>query len=450
MRQRDLNILAFAYVFPPDAGSGTYRTLYFANHWEKQGDHVTVITVKEECLLSTASVDRSLCNEIHPAICVVRASARRPLQKLLGVKSTFRRKTSTNEHPGSGRRSSQPKNSTTHSILRPIKDTLTDLLSCPDEHIGWVPDAVRAGYRIAKATRIDCIYATGGPWSCLLAGAILSRLYGIPLVLDFRDPWVSNPNLNGKSVLSRWLQRKMESMCVSSSKIVIANTEELKQDFVSRYVSMDPSRFVTITNGFEDLPEEVNCSAEQFILVHAGALYQPRNPLNFLRAVIELVKAGVIPAKTFRIQLIGGVSIEDPAVESELRCEVLRDVLEVIPRVSHGDALALQRRASGLLLIQTGFPLQVPRKLYEYLSLARPILTITEPHSATARTVNELRLGYVAADDIASIKRAIVALYEQWKSGEPLSIDQQSLQAYDNRYLSARVREIMLGISHRS
>jgi hypothetical protein len=236
----------------------------------------------------------------------------------------------------------------------------------------------------------------------------------------------------------------MESVCVKSARTVVANTEELRKDFIKRYAYIDPNRFITITNGFEDIPRRTNGSNNQFTLIHAGELYLSRNPLNFLRAVVDLIEDGAIPAETFRVQFVGGMSMADAAIESELRSKVLRSVLEIIPRVSHDKVLLIQQRASALLLIQTGFPLQVPRKLYEYLSLARPILAIAEHHSAAARMINELHLGYVADDNVNSIKRAIVALYESWKSGEIPSIDEERLHAYSNRYLSGRLRDIML------
>lgn len=444
---RPLNILVFAYVYPPDAGSGTYRTLYFANHWARQGDNVTVVTVKEECFLASALVDQALCREVDASIRVVRAAARRPLERLLALKGVLRRKSTAAAGASTGGGTSAPSDTgSARGFMRRFKDTITDLLSCPDEHIGWVPDAVRRAYRVAKADHIDCIYATGGPWSCLLAGARLHRLTGIPLVLDFRDPWVSNPNMGRKTPLSRRIQKKMESRCVKAAAVVIANTEELRQDFMARYGNDVSCRFITVTNGFERIPRENSRPTERFTLVHAGALYQSRNPLNFLKALTELVREGTIPAKIFRVQLVGGVSIADPEIESTLRSPVMREVVEIMPRVSHDEALRLQQRASALILIQTGFPLQVPRKMYEYLSLARPILAVAERHSATSRMLNELGAGYVADDDVNAIKRAIAALYDEWKSGRRQGLDPDKLRAYDNRYLSARIREAMLGI----
>jgi hypothetical protein len=440
-----MHILVLAYVFPPDAGSGTYRTMYFTNEWARQGDDVTIVTVREECFLSTALVDNGLREQVHPSIRVVRVSAWRPLQKLLELGNALRRKKSKIETADPGKRVSQTEDSArTHGILRRFKDTITDLLSCPDEHIGWAPYAVWRAYGIAKATRVDCIYATGGPWSGLLAATILHKLCRIPLVLDFRDPWASNPNLFAKSRLSRSLQTMMESVCVKSASRVIANTEELRQDFVTRYAHVDSNRFATVTNGFEKIPRKKAGRSDQFRLVHAGALYLSRNPLNFLRAVVDLVNRGTIPANELKIQLIGGISIDDAAMDAELHSGAVRSVLEIGPRVPHDEILRIQESASALLLIQTGFPLQVPRKLYEYLSLARPILAIAEPQSATARMVNELGVGYVAEDSVEAIRAALVTLYRTWKSGETPSFDENKLRAYSNRYLSGKLRDIIL------
>src|SRR6185312_11070079 len=89
---RRMNILVLAYVFPPDAGSGTYRTLYFANHWARSGDAVTVVTVREQDFQADALVDRALLGRIDPAIAVVRAKATRPLQAMLALRNRLSRR----------------------------------------------------------------------------------------------------------------------------------------------------------------------------------------------------------------------------------------------------------------------------------------------------------------------------------------------------------------------
>lgn len=440
-----MNILVFAYVYPPDAGSGTFRTLYFTNHWARLGDAVTVVTVQEECFLESALVDHGLCAQIHPAVNVVRASVRRPLQKLLALRSILSHRKLSRQSSGDLETSSSGTLASRNG-LRWIKDTITDLLSCPDEHVGWISDAVRQASRVVESTRVDCVYASGGPWSTLLAARCLHEQYSIPLVLDFRDPWISNPNLNLRTPISRWIQEQMESKCIAAASLVVANTEELRQDFVRRYPRIPQERFITVTNGFESMPRLSDVDGDRFTLVHAGALYQSRNPLNFLRAVAEIVTNGEIPKDALKVRLVGGISISDPAIEGEIRSPALRNVLEILPRVPHAEALALQCSASVLLLIQTGFPLQVPRKVYEYLSLGRPILAIAEADGATARMVRELHGGCVVDNKIEAIKEAILNLYQNWKAGRKTSFNEEMLRRYSNQCLATRLREAMQGL----
>jgi hypothetical protein len=443
-----LSILVFAYVFPPDAGSGTFRTLHFTNRWAGLGDNVTVVTVAGECILPDALMDHGLLAQVHPEVQVVRAKASRPLQVLLRLQRMLRRKPKASTKGASVATAITTAGRPGHArnIVQCVKDTITDLFSCPDEHVGWVPDAVRQANRIARKRHFDCMYATGGPWSAMLAGTIVSRMRRIPLVLDFRDPWISNPNMRARSPLSRWIQKRLESMCIRASSLVVANTEELRADFIRRYPHMRQDRFITVTNGFEVLPRCESAPGDRFAIVHAGALYQSRNPSNFIQALIQLLEVGALPATAVRVQLIGGISITDPAIEHLLRTEVLSGVLEIMPRVPHVDAVRLQQRASVLMLIQTGFPLQVPRKLYEYLSLGRPVLAIAEPEGATARMIRELNAGYVAADEIEAIKRAVLSLYAGWKRGVPCTVNAERVHSYRNDHLAMQLRDSMRAV----
>jgi glycosyltransferase involved in cell wall biosynthesis len=442
--QDRLHILVVAYLFPPDAASGSHRTLYFSNQWAKAGDRVTVITVREDCYDSAVQLDRGLLAQVDPAITVVRVAAKRPLQALLALRDALRRRLrGRHDAATAGGIPAEAKAARSTGKFQLIKDTVTDLLSLPDVHIGWVPEAVRQASRTIRTNTIDCIYASGGPWSGLLAALRIHRRSGIPLVLDFRDPWVSNPNMSYRSPASRWFQKRMEARCINAARVVIANTEELRQDFIRRYPNIDPARFITIPNGFEEVSPSEEVETGTFRLVHAGALYQSRNPGQLLQAVRELVADGVIAAQEFRVQLIGELAMAESVPEMDPGSGAFRGVLEIVPWVAHDEALRLQKRASALILIQPGYPLQVPRKLYEYVSLMRPVLAITEENSATARVVRELNTGLVVANDKEEIKSAIVELYRRWRSGEPTRINSEALNSYLIRNLARRVRNIM-------
>lgn len=440
-----LSILVYAYVFPPDAGSGTFRTLYFANRWARTGDAVTVITVRETDFEATATVDTDLCGTIETGIKVVRTRAYRPLDRLISIRAIFSGKRSLAVPQSStiAESSVQPSPRPQATLWRRLLDLVSAVLTFPDQHSGWILGAVLKGRKLARQQHFDCIYASGGPWSGLAAATLLHRLTGIPLVLDFRDPWGSSPNFKEGDPWLRRMHERLEGFCVRRAQRIITNTEELRSDFILRYPSLGQQRFVCVTNGFEELmPVESPPGRRCFTLVHAGALYLSRNPLHFLQAYAELLEEKHIAREHAHLCFIGGLPIENPAIAAVL--QRLGTTIEVLPRLPHAQALQLQCSASALLLFQPGLPLQVPRKLYEYLSLRLPILAITEPTSATAHILADLQIHYTAADEVEPIKRVLLQLYRDWIDGTVSGAPEDRLQKYSNHHLADKLRREML------
>jgi hypothetical protein len=388
-------------------------------------------------------VDRALLRQVEPSIDVIRAAAPHRLQALLTLRDQLRGRAGSNSSTPAPAANPVAAGATPGraNLLRSVKDVITDTMTFPDEHKGWIPHAVRAGRAVARTRKIDCLYASGGPWSGLVAAARLHERTRIPLVLDFRDPWASNPNRAGGSARSLAAHRRLEAFCIGQASRIISNTPELRDDFVRRYPAIDPRRFVAITNGFEKLPELAVPPPARFTLVHAGALYLSRNPRNLLLALKRLVSSGSVPRDLLRVQFVGGVADQEGEAGALLR--ELGEVVEIVPRVPHARAVELQRGSSVLLLFQSGFPLQVPRKLFEYLAIGRPIFAITEEASATARILDDAGVGKIAADDPDQIAHAIRELYQAWRSGNTSMVDPQKLHRYSNEYLSARLRAEM-------
>jgi hypothetical protein len=83
----NLHILVLAYHYPPDAGSGTYRTLYFMNILSRLGYKISVITAKMEDFQTDVLVDDDLVKQIHQNIQVIRCSVKRPLNYLINIRN---------------------------------------------------------------------------------------------------------------------------------------------------------------------------------------------------------------------------------------------------------------------------------------------------------------------------------------------------------------------------
>lgn len=434
-----MNILALAYIFPPDSGSGTYRSLYFFNHLVKLGENVTVVTVKEEKFSPFASVDFELRLQIDTRINIIRTSVVRPMDHLLkirssliGVKGIYDKEASTTNL-----------NDKKSFLLTYLKDMVSSALTCPDEQVGWIPYAVRNASKIIRSLQIDCVYATGGPWSALIASALIKKKHKIPLILDFRDPWANNPDKNPRSKLIKMCHRILENFCIKNANYIIANTKELCEDFIQRYPSIDRDRFITITNGFEDINMSNNCTKNnKFTLVHAGEIYLSRKPDSLFKAIQCLIKERKIPKDKILIQFVGGYSPNEDIIKL-LQTEELNNVVDIIARVPHSIAIQYQMAADALLIFQTEFPLQVPRKIYEYMSMLKPVLAITEQSSATARIIERSKIGIVADQSIESIKNSILSLFKLWEVGKNNTIDINSIKEFKNEYLARQLQSVL-------
>lgn len=437
------NVLFIAYYFPPDSSSGALRPLFFANHLLEMGAKVTVLTARREDFLGEQPKDHSLVSRLHKDVRVVRAKVRRPREYVLSLRDKWfsdktakpNEKSRPGSSPGSGK--------INKSARQKLKDLITDLLASPDPHVGWIPDAVKCGRRIIEENEIDVVIATGSPWSGLLTGVLLRKKRGIPLILDFRDPWVANPGFTQRGRFSGYLETKMEHYVVSRADKIIANTEELRRNFLQRYPFLSADNVYSLPNGFEDYLVSKAPRNKHFTLVHAGALYFSRTPLPLLEALYELLSTGEIASGDIRLVLVGGIDAVDEKLQKLLDEPLLNEAVQVIPRLPYAEALAHQLEADALLLVQPGFPLQVPRKLYEYMAMRRAVLALTDESGATARVIRECNLGSVVQNNAQAIKPVLLEMFRRWQENSVGCQASPLVENYKNDVLTRRLFEIL-------
>lgn len=438
-----MKILLIAYYFPPDSSSGAFRPLFFANHLVAAGDEVTVLSCRQDDFLREQPVDTKLLASLDARVKVVRTRVRRPREYLLGLRARWASRPSNAQRSGGAGVSGAVRG----GLRQRAKDLLTDLITTPDPHVGWIPSCVRRGIEFVRNERPDVVVATGGPWSGLVCGMLLKRISGVPLVLDFRDPWVVNTDQAARHRIARKLSTALERRAVASADLLVANTEELRSDFLRRYPRLAPERAVVVTNGFEDyLPTSSRHAGGHFTLTHTGALYSSRNPRALLEAARNAVENGQIDPGKLKLRFLGGIATDDPAVTATMASAALARSIEVIPRTGYRESLEKMADSDVLLLYQPGFPLQVPRKLYEYMAARRPMLCVAERGSATWTLVERWSLGMACENDPHQLEHALVALYRKWRDGQLQPPADNRCDAFQNRNLVRRLREHMIEI----
>jgi glycosyltransferase involved in cell wall biosynthesis len=304
-----------------------------------------------------------------------------------------------------------------------LKDAFTDLFEIPDEEIGWFLPALLAGVQTAKSEKIDVIYSTGRPWTAHLIGTALKRLTGKPLVADFRDPWLTNPFRLKYSTLRNQLETYCERKVIEKADVVLANTSELREEFIRRFPEQPQDKFSSLLNGFDPgdySPEAIthpSNSGRPFTIIHTGFLYAKRDPKVFLKSVKMFLGNEGVDRRKVKILLVGSVSLAYD-LEEHLRSEGLDDIVTLTGQVPYKQSLQYLQESDVLLLLQPGTATQVPSKLFEYLGMKKPILAISPHEGATYNLVLKESIGKVAQpDNVEKIAEAIYKMHQQWRDG---------------------------------
>lgn len=438
-----LKVLFIAYYFPPDSSSGSFRPLFFANHLSSMGVDVHVLTARVEDYLEEQTVDEKLLDSLSEKVRVTRTVVRRPREAVLRLRDRVSRKGGERGSINYGSSVPTSPNGDGRSWFQLMKDSITDLLGTPDAQVGWIPNCIQQGREIVVQERPDIIFATGGPWSGMVAAARLAKSTKIPLVLDFRDPWQSNPARAGRAGIFRWLDTLLEKYVVTAAARIVANTEELRGDFLRKYPVLRDDKVVTITNGFEDyLPVIEKSNQSTLTITHTGELYFSRNPANLLQAIKNLIDSSQVKKGEISLQIVGGINIIDTNIAALLQSEALQGTVHLIPRVPYRESIRYNQLADVLLLIQPNFPLQIPRKLFEYLAAQKPLLCISEGLGATAKVVAGNGLGYVCENEVEEIERAICRLVDDWRANDLGSMSRGSFDRFMNKNLTRNLSDV--------
>lgn len=399
------NLLFVAYFYPPAESTevpGSMRTIKFVRHLRNGAIHV--LTRPPEI-----SSDNNALTHLSLPVngeSIHRVRSLDIFRLLLAVRAWFRKQSGQvarntgNPDNGPVFKAAGADAQQSRSRLQQCKDFIYNACYFPDQAGPWILPAVLTGWRLVRRHNLDCIVATGSPWSGLVAGLLISRLSRKPLIADFRDPWINNPFHTSKGALLDGLGQWLEKQVVHRAAAISLNTDALREEFLSRYPDMDPDRFFVMPNGIDlsDVQPETAPTPERprqrqtLSLCHAGFLYGVRNPASLLEA-IRIANRELAPAgRRIVFRQIGNVSLD-----YDLR-EVFSDLIEqgaliLEPARPYQECLASLASADILVNIQSGTKTQIPSKLYDYLAMERPLLHITPADGALGRLVSRYQLG---------------------------------------------------------
>lgn len=223
------------------------------------------------------------------------------------------------------------------------------------------------------------------PLGVHLAAWQATRQQPLPWVADFRDPITVGQLRRLFSPLQFAAYCLLERSFFRRAQAIVVNTDETAEAYRKTYPFAAPKIHV-IPNGFDPaeslsalpVPERLHR-----LLVHTGALYAGRNPNPILESLARLRAAQDPEACRTRLLLVGEITGDAGLAEALSHTAIQEGWLELIPRrIPQPEARRILREADGLVLLQPQTSLEAPAKLFEYLSVGRPILALVPRNSA--------------------------------------------------------------------
>lgn len=371
--------LLISPYFPPMGVSGAKRALHLARNLPAHGWRPVVLAAKpinerhdptlDDCVPADTVVDYGVNGAIRPAMKARKAA------KAARAKAASNKNRTSGKARIRGAQLGPPPSMSAKGRPRISLPWDSAFVSPFDRYLLDVPATYRAAARLIEAHQPEVIHISCDPWSPLIVGRMLHRRFGLPLVVDFRDPWSQHA---GKMALrpppTRAALRRFEHGLFKDSAKVILNTDACRAAYVAAYAGRLPAdRFTAIRNAYDEglfLPGVPERRAS-FVVSYFGRFRKFVEPDALFEGFARFV-ATEGPAV---LQIIGGLSDEHRAKATQFGIE---EHLEVLPPVPFRESLPVLQSADVLaMVINPASHLQIPGKLYDYLAAGRPILAVS-------------------------------------------------------------------------
>ena len=252
--------------------------------------------------------------------------------------------------------------------------------------------------RLLQTRPVGAVLITGSPYYPMLFAPAIKQRFGVPVVLDFQDPWVSVWGANqpplSKAGVAHKLATHLESRALRASDFVISVSDTQNEEMAARYPWFDRSRMAGIPIGGD--PDDFTI-LRSGPAVDKGDLLEPTfthlsyigtflpraEPLvrTLFRAFARWRAAEPALAARVRLNFIGTSNQPNDDTSYRVRplaeAEGVSDAVREIPRrLPYMHALGVLARSDGVLLIGSDEPHYTASKIYPAMMSGRPFLSL--------------------------------------------------------------------------
>ncbi|MDQ2855181.1 MAG: hypothetical protein M3R68_02540, partial [Acidobacteriota bacterium] len=273
----------------------------------------------------------------------------------------------------------------------------------------WKPSVLSAIRDVSRQNDYhpNVLTTFGTPMSDHLIGLELKKLYGVPWLAHFSDPWVEN-EFKGYNSFTRGINVALERKVVEAADRLIFTSAETVALVMRKYPKNFIAKTRVLSHAFEPglFDRTKKPAGSRIVIRYVGDLYGRRTPAPLFRALAEILVSDPGLLDEICFEFVG--SITDFELSEVGFDQLPRGLVEFHPTVDYLESLSLMSSAEGLLVIDAPAKTSVflPSKLIDYIGAARPVLGITPP-GAAAKLIGELGGWVTDPTDAAGTQAAV-------------------------------------------
>jgi glycosyltransferase involved in cell wall biosynthesis len=404
-------LLMVSEKFPPFNVSGSARPLYFAKYLPEVGYEPTVLA---STVAPGEERDDGLLGDLE---------ARVPVWRTPRLYSPWvaRRRSREGRRTRSAADGDVETTATERGSARGVsalrRDALAYLSWWAYWELDWALSASVAAWVRLRREPPDVIWVSAPPFRNCVVAARLARWLGRPLVVDLRDPWTYGSLWRPKTEQTANAERICAGRVLAQAARVVFTSPLTLAAMHERFPELPRERWVTITNGFDDVPVMPlrNVSEDVCLFRYVGVLNERRRP-DVLISAFALAAQDPQFRASAALELIGNAGGHEHKASLAPGCNVT-----FRGHVSRAESLRYAFGSDVNVLLQTISEGQdvISGKAFDYLHARKPILAVVGEAGGDAWLVRETGAGRIAPwSSVDAVAAAMRQCWLDFKAGK--------------------------------
>lgn len=283
----------------------------------------------------------------------------------------------------------------------------------------------------------------------LEVGVIISRKWGLPLIIDLRDiaeqkPKVPLPRMGIKTRIDYYFTASFEKMKLRLRNSALDHAKAVTS--VSPYhvgvLSKYNPKVHLIYNGFNpnSSGSNRNFKSERFVIIYTGIVLnkEEQDPTILFNALSMLLEDKLIKREQFSLRFYTPENFRHN-LKSNLEFYKVREFVEFYDYVDSSEIPELLNKASIGLILANSSNLNGPKgvvttKLFDYLGAELPVLCVRSDEDILESVIKRLNIGISARNELEAYG-FILGKYREWERNgyTSISVNQEYKKQFDRK-----------------